>query len=286
MLSRPIQFLRARLDPHAVMIQHQITPLNAASLRTTRLTGLIVSAALSLVIVIQYIAAVVFGPGAALMPTISLTFGIPLTLCLLIAPFAFAAISAILAATHVRSGVTPMLALTNLSGRAVFQGYFLAVMVRLQMAVVLLIAIMPAYGLIQLGQAFAVAGSNSAIPNEWIFSLTPLVGILYPIQVLGICLLASCWGVDLGMGPLSRAEAAAVAVVVVLVYMIITAVLLGAANYPLQLIPYARPIVAVTAALFLVAARLALTALPFWLALLTLRRQRALPHFDTVHPAG
>src|SRR5262245_13104084 len=135
MLTRVLAPLR--FDPHAEVILRRSVSINTTELRRSLILVALFSGLVLLAVFF------VIGVGAAttlpLTPILLLAFNPLMSLFYFANTFIFAIAAAILASDNTRSGMTPLLMLANINGRALYQGYFLATFYRLQLLALALI---------------------------------------------------------------------------------------------------------------------------------------------------
>jgi hypothetical protein len=286
MQSRLMHSLTSRLDPHAEVILRRVETVEVSQLRRSFVLVAVFSC-LVLLSVIFFIGVTVATP-FPLTQFLLYAFNPLIVLFLFACPFIFAVSAAILSSTNTRSGMTPLLLLTNIGGRAVYQGYFLATLYRLQVLVMALIAIIPIYILIQVAQllTFDTAPNPSSFAPGQVSST--LTSILYPIRMLGISLLATSEGVGFGMSPRRQSgESAALAAAMILVYLIVFGILTSVMNVSIAVVysfPHpGLPLIIPAVAISLIGS-LILTAAPYTLVWHRVKLHRTLPHYQNTIP--
>jgi hypothetical protein len=122
MQSRILHFLYPRFEPHAEVIMRRIVDEKPFDLRAkVRRSGEILSIVIMVAYNIWVLKDIIERP-QSLVPLIMLGFGWLILLIMLLFPLGIAANGAVLAATQSQTSVMPLLALTNIDGRAVGSG--------------------------------------------------------------------------------------------------------------------------------------------------------------------
>jgi hypothetical protein len=190
MQSRMMRFILTHLDPHAEVIMRQLVTLKPVY--KPELSPDLVA----VVLLCAGAIALVTGAGIRMPPILILLAS---QVVLTVIPFPFAITAAILATTWAQTDIAPLVTLTNVSGRAVFQGYFLAVLLRLRLLLMVQLVVTIIY--LNVLNSLEMSYRSDVIywPIQALEQARFLAELLFPFQILGLTLLATAQGVNIGL---------------------------------------------------------------------------------------